>query len=117
MIKKGQWILLPATQILNNQNLRLSPLGIVPQWECHPRTIYDYSFFLVNDDTIQLCPTESMQFGQALLRILQKIARSVLRLGPFYLSKIDISGGFYRIAIRSEDVPKLVVMFPTAPGE
>jgi hypothetical protein len=33
------------------------------------------------------------------------------------MSKTDISGGFYRIAIRSEDVPKLAVMFPTAPGE
>jgi hypothetical protein len=33
------------------------------------------------------------------------------------LSKIDISDGLYRIAIRSEDVPKLAVMFPTAPGE
>jgi hypothetical protein len=30
MIKKGQWILLPATQVLNNRNLRLSPLGVVP---------------------------------------------------------------------------------------
>jgi hypothetical protein len=58
-----------------------------------------------------------MQFGRALLRILQKIARSDPRLGPVYLSKIDISDGFYRIAIRSEDVPKLAVMFPTAPGE
>jgi hypothetical protein len=117
MIKKGQWILLPATQVLNNRNIRISPLGVVPQQECHPRTIYDYSFLLVNDDTIQLCPAESMQFGRALLRILQKIARSDPRLGPVYLSKIDISDGFYRIAIRSEDVPKLVVMFPTAPGE
>jgi hypothetical protein len=58
-----------------------------------------------------------MQFGRALLRILQKIARSDPRLGPVYLSKIDISDGFYRIAIRSEDVPKLAVIFPTAPGE
>jgi hypothetical protein len=32
------------------------------------------------------------------------------------LSKIDISDGFYRIAIRSEDIPKMAVMFPIAPG-
>jgi hypothetical protein len=117
MIKKGQWILLPATQVMNNRNLRLIPLGVVPQRERRPRTICDYSSFLVNDDTIELCPTESMQFGRSLLRILQKIARSDPRLGPVYLFKIDISDGFYRIAIRSEDVPKLSVMFPTAPGE
>jgi hypothetical protein len=70
VIKKGQWILLPATQVLNNRNLRLSPLGVVPQRERRPRTICDYSFFLVNYDTIELCPAESMQFGRALLRIL-----------------------------------------------
>jgi hypothetical protein len=34
-----------------------------------------------------------------------------------YLSKIDIADGFYRIAIRSNDVPKLAIMFPTAEGE
>jgi hypothetical protein len=42
--------------------------------------------------------------------------RSDPRPCPVYLSKIVISDGFYRIAIRSEDVPKLAVMFPTAPG-
>jgi hypothetical protein len=58
-----------------------------------------------------------MQFGRALLHILQKIARSDLNLGPVYLFKIDISDGLYRIVIRSKDIPKLAVIFPTAPGE
>jgi hypothetical protein len=116
MIKKGQWILLHATLVFHNRNLRISPLRVVPQRKRRPQTICDYSFFLVNDDTIELCPAESMQFGRALLHILQKIDRSEPRLGPVYLSKIDILDGFYRIAIRSEDIPKLAVMFPTAPG-
>jgi hypothetical protein len=72
MIEKGQWILLPAKLVLNNRNLRLSPLGVVPQRERQPRTICDYSFFLVNEYTVELCPAESMQFGRALLRIFQK---------------------------------------------
>jgi hypothetical protein len=117
MIQKGQWILLPSKLLLDNHNLRLSPLGVVPQRDRRPRTICDYSFFLVNDDTIELCPEQSMQFGRALLRILQKIAHSDPRLGPVYLSKIDIADGFYRIAIRSNDVPKLAIMLPTAEGE
>jgi hypothetical protein len=117
MIQKGQWILLPSKLLLNNRNLRLSPLGVVPQRDRRPRTICDYSFFLVNDGTIELCPEQSMQFGRALLRILQKIANSDPRLGLVYLSKIDIVDGFYRIAIRSNDVPKLAIMFPTAEGE
>jgi hypothetical protein len=33
------------------------------------------------------------------------------------VSKIDIAEGFYRIAIRPEDVFKLAIMFPTEEGE
>jgi hypothetical protein len=58
-----------------------------------------------------------MQFGRALLRILQKIFRSYQRLGLVYLSKIDISDGFYRIVIMPEDVPKLAIMFMTEEGD
>jgi hypothetical protein len=58
-----------------------------------------------------------MQFGRALLRILQQIARSDPRLGSGYLSKIDIADGFYRIAIRPDDISKLAIMFPTQNGE
>jgi hypothetical protein len=58
-----------------------------------------------------------MQFGRALLRVLQKIARSDPLLGPVYLSKIDIADGFYRIAIRPDDVPKLAILFPNREGE
>jgi hypothetical protein len=52
-----------------------------------------------------------------LLRILQHIARSDPRLGPVYLSKIDIADGFYRIAIHPDDIPKLAIMFLTQDGE
>jgi hypothetical protein len=58
-----------------------------------------------------------MQFGRALLRILQKIVCSDPRLGPVYLSKVDIADGFYYILIRVEDVAKLGVIFPTGSNE
>jgi hypothetical protein len=38
-------------------------------------------------------------------------------LGLVYLIKLDISDGFYRIALNVDDIPKLGVTFPTAPGE
>jgi hypothetical protein len=63
MINKGQLILLPAHLLMDTRNLRLSPLGMVTQWDRHPQTICDYFFYLVNDDIIELCPEESMQFG------------------------------------------------------
>jgi hypothetical protein len=105
MVNKGKWVLLPALVFLEERNLCLSPLGVVPQRDRRPRTIFDYLFFLLNDDTIELCPEEYIQFGRALLHILQKIARSDPRLGPVFLSKIDIADGFYCIGIRADDVP------------
>jgi hypothetical protein len=67
MTQKGQWILLPAKLLLNNHNLRLSPLDMVPQHDHQHNTICTYSFFLINDITMELCPEEYMQFGWALL--------------------------------------------------
>jgi hypothetical protein len=108
-------VLLPDSVILKERNLCLSQLGVVPQRDCRPRSIYDYSFFLINDDTIELCPEESMQFGCVLLYILQQIARLDHRLGPVFLSKIDIADGFYHISIRADDAPKLDIISPTQP--
>jgi hypothetical protein len=54
-----------------------------------------------------------MQFGCALLHILQQIAHSDPRLGPVFLSKIDIADGFYRVGIHTDGVPKLGIIFPT----
>jgi hypothetical protein len=39
MIHKGQWIIMPAQKVLNDKNLRLSSLGIVPQQGRRPHTI------------------------------------------------------------------------------
>jgi hypothetical protein len=117
MIHKGQWVLLPVRLILGEKNLKLSPLGVVPQRDRRPRTISDYSFFGVNDDNIPLSPGEAMQLGRALQRILRTIARADPWLGPVCLSKIDIADGFYRIGIRVQDIPKLGVLFPARDGE
>jgi hypothetical protein len=117
MIRKGQWTLLPAKLVLNELQLRLSPLGVVPQWDFRPRTISDYSFFGVNHETLALSPAECMQFGKALWRVLRHLKSANPHLGPVYLSKIDIADGFYRIWVRASDVPKLGVLFPSTNGE
>jgi hypothetical protein len=117
LILKGKWVLLPADLVLKEPNLRLSPLGVVPQRERQPRTICDYSFFLVNLDTIPLAPAESMQFGRALWQILSTVHHGDPHLGPIFLSKIDIADGFYRIWVNVNDVPKLGVVVLTLPGQ
>jgi hypothetical protein len=66
MIQKGHWTLLPARLVQQLPNLRLSPIGVVPQRDQQPRTIVDYTFFDVNEDTAALAPREAMQFGRRL---------------------------------------------------
>ena len=117
MIKKGHWTVLPARLLLDQPDLRLSPLGVVPQRDRRPRTISDYSYFGVNEDTVPLAPQEAMQFGRALQRILQRLHDANPRYGPVYLAKVDIADGFYRIGIRPADALKLAVLFPTRKGE
>jgi hypothetical protein len=117
MIHKGQWVLLPAHVVLYDPSLHLSHLGVVPQLGRRPWTICDYSFFCVNDETVDMAPAESMQFGRALLCILQSIAHSYPWLGPVFLVKIDVADSFYRIAIQATYVSKLGVIFPMEAGE
>jgi len=117
MIKKEQWVILPASAVLELPNVRISLPGCVPQRNRRPRWIYNYSWSDVNAETLDLAAKDSMQFGHALDRILREILLSDPALGPIYLMKIDISDGFYRIAINIDDIPKLGVVFPTLPGE
>jgi hypothetical protein len=58
-----------------------------------------------------------MQFGRAPWRILKHMKHANQHMGPVYMSKIDIADGFYRIWVRSSDVPKLGVLFPSLPGD
>jgi hypothetical protein len=74
-------------------------------------------FFLVNLDTIPLAPAKTMQFGRALWRIISTVHQADPRLGPVFLSKIDIADGLYRIWVNANDVPKLGVVVPTLPGQ
>jgi hypothetical protein len=117
LIRKGQWVLLPADLVIHNHNVRLTPFGMLPQRDQRPITIYDYYFFLVNLDTIPLAPVESMQFGRALWRILSTVHQADPRLGPIFLSKVDIADGFYRILVNANNVPKLGMVVPTKASE
>ena len=117
MMSRGQWLVLPYSAVKDLPGLRLSPPGVVPQRNRRPRWICDYSWWGINADTLPLAAKESMQFGHALDRILREILLADPTHGPVYLIKIDISDGFYRIALNIDDIPKLGVVFPTLPGE
>lgn len=73
----------------------------------------DYTFSGVNTETARLAPSEAMQFGRSLHRVLTKIVYANPVYGPVYLAKIDIADGFYRIGLQPRDVPRLGVILPT----
>jgi len=116
MVGKGQWMILPYKTVADIPNLCISPLGVVPQCDRQPRTIADYTFSSVNNDTIPLTDHLPLQFGQALLRILRQIVLSDPNHGPVYIIKVDLSDGFYRIFLAPRHIPLLGVAFPTPPG-
>jgi hypothetical protein len=117
MIEKQQWIVLPADLVKKQFGLRLSPLGLVPQRGRRDRMISDYSFFDVNQETLKLAPDEAMQFGRTLWRLLYRIHHANDKFGPVFLSKVDLSDGFYRLWLRPEDTVHLAALFPSRPGE
>ena len=55
----------------------------------------DHTWFGVNDHTILDLPREVMQFGGALPWILWLLCHANLTAGPVYLSKYNITNGFY----------------------
>jgi hypothetical protein len=121
-VLKGKWIVLPYSIVQTlphrvRRQLRISPMGVVPQRDCRPRVIVDYSFFGVNDKKAKLAPRKAMQFGKALERILRQIVESNPTHGPVYLLKIDIADGFYRIWLNASDISSLAVSLPPLHGD
>jgi len=124
-VQKGFWTVLPYSLLKEGhqqklrglRDLRLSPLGIIPQRDRRPRLIVDYSFYEVNSETVPLGPQDAMQFGRTLERILRLVRNANERYGPVYLGKVDLADGFYRVWLAPGTVPKLAVAFPNYAGE
>ena len=92
MIDKRYWVVLPYSQVKDIPNLRLSPLGVVPQQERRPQIIDDYTFNGVNEETEKCAHREAMQFGRTLIWVLQTIFFALPEQGPVYLLKMDLAG-------------------------
>jgi hypothetical protein len=58
-----------------------------------------------------------MQFGRTLWRLLFRIHHANDHFGPVFMSKIDLSDGFYRLWLRPEDTMRLAVLFPSRDKE
>jgi hypothetical protein len=116
-IDKGFWMVVPYSLLREVPNLRVSPIGLVPQPNQRPRPIVDYTYFGVNDATQPNAPVESMQFGRALERFIRHIVLANPKYGKVKLIKVDLADGFYRIWLSPTHAAKLAVAFPNADGE
>ena len=114
---KGFFLVLKYEDAKSMPNLRLAPMGLVPQRERRDRIVVDYSYWGTNDVSLPTAPQEAMQFGRALQRVLQRMYDADPKHGPVHLMKLDVADGFYRVWLRAEDAPSLGVMLPTMPGQ
>ena len=115
-VQKGFWMVLPFSTVRKDPNLRLSPAGLVPQRDRRDRLIIDYTWSGVNQATQRLAP-DSMQYGRALQRVLQRIYDADIKHGPVHMLKVDIADGFYRVWLSVCGVMKLGVALPKKEGE
>ena len=90
----------------------IEPPIVIKQRERRPRSVGDYSFYGLNDESLPLAATESMQFGHAFERFLRELLLANIALGLLFLSKTDISDGFYQIDFAPSYIPKLGLVFP-----
>ena len=60
MIQKDQWVVPPASMVLELEERRLLPPGVVPQRDRRPRWICDYKRSSVNTETLPLAAKEAM---------------------------------------------------------
>jgi hypothetical protein len=76
----------------------------------------DYTFSSVNQHSVDIAPTHSMQFGHALQRLLQRLAYCNPAWGPPLMAKLDLSDGYYRVPLSAEASLELAVILPWAHG-
>jgi hypothetical protein len=111
-VHRGYWIVLPYEAVRHLPHLKLAPSGVVPQRERRPWPIKDYSYNHVNQAALPVAPTQSMQFGWAFQRLLQRLAYCNPAYDPPFMAKLDLSDGYYRVPQTPQAALELVVLLP-----
>ena len=116
MVDVGHWLILLYEAVKNLPTLKLSQTGVVPQKEHRDRIIVEYTFSGVNQATTSLAP-DSLKFGHALPRYLERLHRSDTRHGPVYMSKTDVADALMQIRLALHAIPTVAALLPAQPGE
>jgi hypothetical protein len=70
-IKNKFWTVLPYDSLKHIAKLQLSPAAVKDERDRKPRLLCNHSWLPVNDTTSPTAPSEAMQFGGALHRVLR----------------------------------------------
>ena len=99
-VQEGYVAVFPLKAVTALQKLWLSPVAVITQVGRMPRLIIDFTWSGLNEKAERLSPMEAMRFGGALLCILKQLLTADLRLGPVYLSKVDLEDTYIRLWVR-----------------
>ena len=69
-------------------------------WVYSRDLILDFTWSGINEAMKYLTPMEAMYFGGALQRILRQVFTADPRLGPVYLSNVDLDNPYMRLWAR-----------------
>ena len=112
----GHTIVLLWTVVRRIPGLWLIPVDIIPQEDCHPCLIYDYTWIGLNATVLRKDPPMAMQFRWALMRLLCHILHLDPALRPVFLSKVDLSDMYMRVWVCLEYIPHLLFDAPPHPS-
>ena len=99
-VQAGHVAVPPLEEVNLIKNLWLLPVAVIPQVGMRLRLIYDFTWSGLNETSKRLSPMEEMRFGGALQCILKQVLTKDLRLGPVYLSKIDLTYTYMSLWLR-----------------
>ena len=93
-VQAGQMAVFPLEAVNALHNLWLSPVEVIPHVRRRPRPIFDFTWSGLNNISKRLAPMEAMQFGGALQHILKQVLTADPRIGPVYLSMVDLEDSY-----------------------
>ena len=112
---RGCWVVVPYEAVQFLPNVLISPLGVFPQRYRRPWLIVDYTYSVVNAETVPLVPRKAMQFGSVLQLICSAMVQADPRYRPMCMPKVDTADGFHRVVLNIDNIPKLGVAFLAYP--
>jgi len=115
MVLKGYWTVLPFSAVHHFKHLKLAPADVMPQCLHRLRPIMDYTFMEVNQHSLSLSPSHSMQIGSTMQRLLQHLAYANPAYGPPLMLKLDLSDGYYRVCLSPKAALELAVVILGVP--